>query len=263
MENPLPFLFPYLLPLVMAAPRLLGLHMALPMFSGSAVSARVRSNLALSLGIFLIPLLLTQEPPPLNIFSFAALSLKEFFLGFAFGFPIALLNWAAQSAGDLISFQSGASMSSFFDPSSQAESTPMGTLLMRYAEVLFFLSGAYTFMLGALFDSYKMWPIASFFPTMGGEGAVFFTDALGKYFAAACLMAFPALACMFLITFCMGLIGRYLPQLNVFFLAMPLQCLAACFIMALCLPIYAHMFEGNLASILQGLGALDNVFRGR
>jgi type III secretion protein T len=260
LENTLPMVIPYLMPVIMVAPRLLGLHMALPMFGPASVPPQVRHSLSLSLALFLLPLMATQEKPDLHFLSFAAVSLKEFFLGFAFGYPIALLNWAAQSAGDLVSMQSGASMASHFDPASQTESSPMGSLLMRFAEVIFFISGAYTFLLGALFDSYRLWPIASYFPDLGAGGAAFFTAAMGKYFAAACLMAFPAMACMFLITFCLALIGRYVPQLNVFFLAMPIQCITAVGVMILCIPIYARMFDTHFGRILESLSGLDRIF---
>lgn len=245
--------------MLMCAPRLLGLHMALPMFSSSVLPGRVRSGLSLSLTMFLMPLVLSQGYAPANAFEFGAIAVKEFFLGFAFGFPIALITWAAQSAGDLISFQSGASMATFFDPASHEEVTPTGSLLRRYAEVLFFVSGGYALMLTALFESYKLWPVEKFIPSLGMEGAHYFADILGKYFAATCLLAFPALACMFLITICLGLISRYLPQLNVFFLAMPIQCLAAVLILILSFPIYAHVFKGQFAQFDVGLKALHRV----
>jgi type III secretion protein T len=253
-------LLTYGLAMVMASPRLLGLHLSLPMFSQGVIPNRVRSGLSLSLGLFVMPMILAQGQPPSSLIAFAGIALKEFFLGFAFGFPIALYNFAAQSAGDMISFQSGASMSAFFDPASHEEITPMGNLLKRYAEVLFFISGAYMLMLGALFESYRIWPVGSYVPNLSSAGADFWGTALGHYFAAACMLAFPALACMFLITFCMGLIGRYLPQLNVFFVAMPLQCLAACLVMILSFPIYAHLFKAHFAGIDDGLATLWLVF---
>jgi type III secretion protein T len=252
----------YGLAMVMASPRLLGLHMAMPMFSDGAIPHRVRTGLALSLGLFVMPIILGQAQPPANALEFAAIAGKEFFLGFAFGFPFALFNWAAQSAGDLISFQSGASMAQSYDPVSHEEITPMGSLLKRYAEVLFFITGAYTLLLGALFESYRIWPVGSFFPALGPGGIDFFVGAFGQYFGSALMLAFPALTCMFLITFCMALISRYVPQLNVFFIAMPLQCLAACFVLMLSFPIYAHLFKAHFAETGKVLSSLRLIFGG-
>lgn len=249
-----------IMPLLNIAPRVLGLHMALPMFSSASVPPQVQRSLSMSLALFLLPVAGHQAGPETALLTLLFLGLKEFFLGFAFGFPIALLISSVQGAGDIISTQSGASMASQFDAVSQAETSPIGKILMRFAEVLFFITGTYTFLLGALFDSYRIWPIDSFFPNLTTEGAAFFAAALGKYFAAACIMAFPAVACMFLITFCLALIGRYVPQLNVFFLAMPINGIAAIAVLILCVPIYAHLFNSHFRDIMENMVGLDKVF---
>lgn len=244
----------------MCAPRLLGMHIALPMFSDAVVPHRVRSGLSLALAIFMLPTILAQGPPPTSPWIIGGLALKEIFIGYAIGFPAALMNYAAQSAGDLVSFQSGASMSTFFDKSVNEEVTPMGNILRRYAEVLFFVSGAYAALLGVLFKSYSLWPITSFIPQLRTQGLDFFVSSLDHYFTATCLLAFPALTCIFLITFCLGLIGRYLPQLNVFFVAMPLQCLSAALIMAVSFPVYALILKGHFTVIDGGMKALSRAF---
>lgn len=244
----------------LSAPRLLGMHIALPMFSESAVPHRVRSGLSLALAIFTMPVILAQGPPPHSPWIIGGLALKEIFIGYAIGFPAALLNYAAQSAGDMVSFQSGASMSTFFDKSVNEEVTPMGNILRRYAEVLFFVSGAYSALLAVLFKSFSLWPVCSFIPKLRAEGMDFFITSINHYFTATCLLAFPALTCIFLITFCLGLIGRYLPQLNVFFVSMPLQCLSACFIMAVSFPVYALILKGHFTVIDGGMKTLARAF---
>ncbi|HLP42192.1 MAG TPA: type III secretion system export apparatus subunit SctT [Fibrobacteria bacterium] len=256
------FLLTYSLAVVMATPRLLGLHLSLPMFSDGAMPHRVRAGLSLALGLFLAPLILGQAEPPTSPLAFGAMAAKEVFIGFAFGFPFALFNWAAQTAGDLISFGSGASMSSFFDPASKEEVTPMGNLLKRYAEVLFFITGAYTLLLGALFETYRMWPVDSFYPVLGQGGIDFFVSAFGHYFGSAIMLAFPALTIMFLITLSLALISRYVPQLNVFFLSMPIQCLAAAFVLMVSFPIYTHLFKSHFAATSEILSALRRAFGG-
>ena len=255
-------LFAYSLAVVLTSPRLLGMHLALPMFSEGSIPPRVRSGLSLSLGLFLAPLIIAQADPPTSMLGFAAIAAKEVFLGFAFAFPFALFTWAAQSAGDLISFGSGASMSAMFDPVSKEEVTPMGSMLRRYAEVLFFITGGYTLLLGALFETYRIWPVGSFYPVLGQGGIEFFTSAFGHYFGSAIMLAFPSLTIMFLITFCMALISRYVPQLNVFFLAMPLQCLAACFVLMVSIPIYTHLFKTQIFATSHVLDGLRRAFGG-
>lgn len=255
-------LFAYSLAVIMASPRLVGMHLALPMFSEGSIPPRVRAGISLSLTLFLAPLIIEQAEPPTSVISYVGIAAKEIFLGFAFAFPFSLFTWAAQSAGDLIAFGSGASMSAMFDPVSKEEVTPMGSLLRRYAEVLFFITGGYTLLLGAFFESYVLWPVGSFYPALGQESMEFFTSAFGHYFGSAIMLAFPALTIMFLITFCMALISRYVPQLNVFFLAMPLQCLSACFVIMVSIPIYTHLFKTQILATSDVLYELRRAFGG-
>jgi type III secretion protein T len=249
----------YLTAIVMCAPRLMGMHMILPCFNQSVMPGRTRNGLAISLSLFLVPVIMAQGQAPPTPISFLGLAAKEFFLGFAFGFPMALVLFAAQAAGDIISFQSGASMSTFFDPTNKEDTTPMGSLVKHFAEMLFFLTGGYLVLLTSLFESYRLWPVASYYPHFNTAGPDLFIGLVGKYLSATCLYAFPAVACFFLITLSLGLISRYLPQLNVFFVAMPIQCLSAMFIMAVSLPVYAHIFTGRFGEVREGLELVARV----
>jgi type III secretion protein T len=236
--------------LALGAPRLLGLHLALPMFGPQTMPGMVRNSFLFSLSLFLVPLLMRQVPaaplPPLHQ---AGLVLKEVALGFLLGYLVGLLLHAAQAAGDLIAFQSGAGMSAFFDPSAQEETTPMGLLLRQFIIALFFAGGGYLLLLGAVLDGYRFWPVFDFVPKVDAQAAALAARAAGGYLAAACLFAFPVVFCMFLVTFGLGLVSRFVPALNVFVLAMPVQALAAVLVMAACLGVLAGVFRDRILDI--------------
>ena len=233
----------YAISFSLALPRLLGVHLGLPMFSSAMIPGMARGGFIGSLAIFMIPLLNIQGQGEIDPSFVVVLMLKELLLGFILGYLSGLMFWAAQAAGDLIAFQSGMSMASFFDPTLAQESTAFGTILRKWAEVLFFMSGAYTLLLGAVFESYKAWPVRSFFPAFDLGLARMAWEAVSAAMATACVYAFPALAAMFLITVCLGLISRFAPSLNAFFLAMPLQSMTASFLLAVGLPVFAYLFR--------------------
>jgi type III secretion protein T len=238
--------------LAMGAPRLLGMHLALPMFGAQSVPGLVRNSYSFSLALFLAPLLWHQMPGGLAPWVLAGLALKETLLGFVLGFLVGLLFHAAQGIGDLVSFQSGAGMSAFFDPSSREETTPWGVLVQQLATALFFAGGGYLLLLGGVFDSYRFWPVFSFIPSFDLHAADMLGRAMGSYLGSICLYAFPVVFSMFLATLCLGLMSRFLPSLNVFTLAMPVQAGFAAFIMALYLGVLGGIFRGQF----RGLGAL-------
>ena len=236
--------------LALGVPRLLGLHLALPMFGGQSLPGTVRNAFLFSLSLFLLPLLMREAPPaPLPPLSLAGLALKEVALGFLLGFVAGLLLQAAQAAGDLISFQSGGGMSAFFDPGAREETTPMGLLLRQFMAAIFFAGGGYLLLLGGTLDSYRFWPVFEFLPSFDGRLVELAGRAAGEYFAAACLYAFPVAFTMFLVTLGLGLVGRFVPSLNVFPLALPVQSLAAVFIMAAYLGVLAGVFRGRIQEI--------------
>ncbi|GEM_PF-461188 len=239
----------YVISFSLALPRILGMHLGLPMFSSSMIPGAARGGFIGSLALFVIPILVGQGGGEVTTSFVLFLMLKELLLGFILGYLSGLMFWAAQAAGDLIAFQSGMSMASFFDPTLAQESTAFGTILRKWAEVLFFMSGAYTILLGALFQSYRTWPVRSFFPAFDASLARMAWEGVNACMATACVYAFPALAAMFLITVCLGLISRFAPSLNAFFLAMPLQSMTASFLLAVGLPVFAYMFRKEFAHL--------------
>lgn len=233
-----------LLPAVaLALPRILGFHLGLPMFSSSTIPGLARNGFVASLAFFVIPAVMAQGHAAPTAGFMLVIILKELMLGFLIGFLSGMVFWAAQSAGDIISFQSGISMASFFDPALTQESTAIGTILRKWAEVLFFITGSYTLLLGSVFQTYVFWPVRTFFPTVDADLARMVWESVSATMGAAIVFAFPALIAMFLITLCMGLISRFAPSLNAFFLAMPLQAMTAAFLMSVSLPVYAYLFK--------------------
>lgn len=232
----------------LALPRLLGVHLGLPMFASAIIPGMARTGFVASMALFLIPVLMSQGQGEIAPSVVLGLMMKELLLGFIIGLLSGMVFWSAQSAGDLISFQSGISMASFFDPTLAQESTAFGTILRKWAELLFFITGAYTYLLGAVFSTYHYWPVRTFFPEFNFALARMFWETVSGAMAAALVFAFPALVAMLLITLCMGLISRFAPSLNAFFLAMPLQAMTAAFLMSVSLPVYAYLFKKDFAA---------------
>lgn len=244
----------------LALPRLLGMHLGLPMFASSIIPGLARTGFVGSMALFLIPVLMSQGRGEIDPSVVAGLMMKELLLGFTIGVLTGLTFWAAQAAGDIISFQSGMSMASFFDPTLSQESTAFGTILRKWAELLFFITGSYTLLLGSVFKTYHWWPVRTFFPEFTADLARMFLETVTGAMTAAVVFAFPAIVAMLLITLCMGLISRFAPSLNAFFLAMPLQALTAAFLMMVSLPIYAYLFKREFAGMGEIFGILKTQF---
>jgi type III secretion protein T len=92
--------------------------------------------------------------------------------------------------------------------------------------VLFLASGGLLAMIGMLFDSYKIWPLANLAPLVGNlELTAVMVRGVAELVAIAVKVAAPFVILMLLLEGALGLLSRFAPQLNVFFLALPLKML--------------------------------------
>ena len=158
--------------------------------------------------------------------------LKEFVIGAFLGIPIGLLFSICKSIGDFIDNQRGASIATVFNPSAGEQSSIYG-ILLEQAFIAFFLatvgfSGLFTFMV----SSYDVFPIG--LPSLSIVDVPYITVLLKYlyiYLDALVILSAPAVASMLLVEIGLGLVGRFVPQLNVFFISMPVKSLVALIIL--------------------------------
>jgi len=107
-------------------------------------------------------------------------------------------------------------------------------LMLNYAFIaFFFISGGMPLLLGMIYDSYKLWPPMSFWPQMDLTSASLLFSQLNRMVLTALLLASPVLLVMFLAEVGLALISRFAPQLQVFFMAMPIKSALGLFVMVL------------------------------
>lgn len=234
-----------------------------PFFAGETLPAMVRNILAASLSIAIFPLVnstLSDDIDP-NFFWFVSVVAKEVFLGLLIGYTVALLFWAIGGVGFVIDNQRGASMASAMNPLLGDQSSPLGTFLSQVLVTLYFVGGGFMATIDGLYASYILWPPVSYFPVFKIDNAVFFLNQLDDYMYLIFLLGAPLVACMFLAEFGLALVGRFAPQLNVFFLAMPIKSGIAIFVLIIYLPILVPQLVEEYFSIRVISELLDTVLK--
>lgn len=244
-----------------ALPRILAAFTILPFFSKAMLGGRVTKNgVAFSLSLMLLPLVASQRAD-INLTGFLSIFiiLKEVFIGLLLGYLATIPFWAVESVGLLIDNQRGASMASTMNPLSGSQASPLGILLVQVCVTLFFVGGSFLLFLGAIYNSYTIWPIFEFLPPIKISNARFFIEQLDYIFSFTVLFAGPVVIAMFFAEFGLGLISRFAPQLNVFFLAMPVKSAVAVLVLILYMQLLVGHFStymkfgGQLISTLQTL----------
>jgi type III secretion protein T len=213
-----------LLALALILPRLLAAFTALPFLSKAVLPGLVRSGLVISLAMILIPMAGTEFSDfSLTVLQVLGIVIKEIFLGLCIGYLIAIPFWAAGTIGFFIDTQRGATMASAFVPLLGDQTSPLGTLFNQLVTLLFMIGGGFLLFLEGLYQSYQVWPLLSFFPRLEQHGTTFFLNQLDTLMYLTVFLAGPLILIMFLVELGLALISRFAPELNVFFVALPIK----------------------------------------
>ncbi len=208
--------------------RMLAAFSVIPLFIGNTVPMTARMVFVAGLAVALLPYALADPglTRQLAAQNWMLLALKESVLGLVLGLLASIGFWAVHAAGTIVEYQAGLSMATTIDPTSGQDDSLIGTLFMQIFTVLFLAMGGLLAMIGMLFDSYTVWPLASMAPLVGNlELTGVALRSVAELVAIAVKVAAPFVILMLLLEVALGLMARFAPQLNVFFLALPLKVL--------------------------------------
>jgi flagellar biosynthetic protein FliR len=205
------------------------------------VPPRVRLSLALAISLALAPTvarLYTNIPDaPM---AFGLLIAQEITCGVVIGAIARLIMSALQVAGYLIATQTGLAYAQTVDPTMGVQGAIVGTFFSLLGTVMIFATNMHHLAIGAIEGSYRMLPPGGAFPTGDlAELAIRYTSGA---FLMGLQLAAPFVVFGFVVTASIGLLARLMPQLQVFFVAMPINILAGFLIMMLLLGSMMTMF---------------------
>ncbi|HSA82147.1 MAG TPA: flagellar biosynthetic protein FliR [Geminicoccaceae bacterium] len=229
--------------------------MVLPGLAEAYVSPRVRLLLALAVSVVLTGPLGPGLPAlPAATLELARLLGGEVLLGLFLG-AIARMAFAAlHVAGTTLAYQSGLAAAAIFDPNEATQGTLPGNFLTTTALLLLFVTDGHHMLLQALAASYAGLPAGGAPPL--GDMAELLARLLDQAFAVALRIAAPLLLVSLLMSLGMGVLNRLMPTFQVFFIALPLQLLAAFATLMLSfaagLLAFFNLFEDALATLVSG-----------
>jgi flagellar biosynthesis protein FliR len=134
-------------------------------------------------------------------------------------------------AGYLIATQTGLAYAQSFDPNMGAEGAVISTFFTLLGVVLIFATNLHHLAIGAIEGSYAMIPPGAALPT--ADMAELALRLVSGAFALGLQLAAPFIVFGFVVNAAIGLLARMMPQLQVFFVAMPVNILAGLFLLML------------------------------
>ncbi|MEI7744592.1 MAG: flagellar biosynthetic protein FliR [Chloroflexota bacterium] len=173
----------------------------------------------------------------------------ELLIGVSMGFTLALGFSAVESASRLLSIQMGLSLGAVFDPVGGEASTPFDPLFAIMAGLLFLLLNLHLAVVGVLADSFTTLPIGGGWPS-----SLFASVAqlIALSVEIAVRIAMPLALILMLAELAVALISRAIPQVNVFFLGLPLKIMLGIALVALALPNILEGMAGVFRFMISG-----------
>ncbi len=213
-----------------------------PAMTESMIPGVARRASVLGFAAFVIPVVYRAMPPgEPDVWLCSLLAAKEVVIGLLLGFFAAIPFWVAENVGNFIDNQRGATMGEIYSPLSGAQVSTLGIFFTQIVSTIFFVGGIIFIFLGALYKSYLIWPVF-------GEGLAFAEDTpvqmlgtLSAMLRTTIIIASPVIIIMFLATLGLGFVNRTAPQLNVFFLSMPVKSALGIAMLRLYLPFILDM----------------------
>lgn len=208
--------------------------MVLPGYGDASVSPQIRLLLALLITALVTPALSPGLPVlPTVPVALAALLLGELVIGLFLGLIARLLLSAIDVAGMVISFQLSLANAFMFNPTMAAQGSLVGAFLSILAVLLLFVTDLHHLMLLAVIDSYGLFVPGEMPPI--GDAAEMVARLVADSFRIGVQIAAPFLVFGLVFYLGLGVLARLMPQVQVFFVGIPVQIMLGLVVLVLTL----------------------------
>jgi flagellar biosynthetic protein FliR len=226
--------------------------MLMPGLGELTVPARVRLMIALVLTIVMFPL--HRAAFTLDLKSFGPVMTllgQELLIGAVLGLAARLTISALQVAGSVVAQQLGLGFVTTVDPTMGQQGVIVGNFLTMLGITLVFATDLHHYTIAALHNSYALFAPGEV--PLTGDIAALITRSVSAAFRVGIQIAGPFLVFGLLFNLGLGVLSRLMPQMQVYFIGIPLSILVG--LIALFLVVGAMMgtFLGYLEGVLREL----------
>ncbi|TVR81014.1 MAG: flagellar type III secretion system protein FliR [Rhodospirillales bacterium] len=194
----------------------------MPGLSATFVSMRVRLLLALAIAFVLVPGLADALPPlPATVAGLALIIIAEAVVGLFIGLIPRMLFAALHIAGTVTALSIALANALVQDPVADQQSSTVAGFFATFGLVLVFVADLHHLLLEAVVNSYALFPPGD--PLLVGDFADALTRALSEAMLLGLQLSAPFVVVAFVYNVGLGLLGRLMPQLPVFFFGLPVQ----------------------------------------
>ncbi len=211
----------------------------------------IMSRGRLSLAFFIAPMARPLITVPTETAGLVTLLVSEILIGLSIGICVRMLMAALQTAGVIVAQTMGLGFAMTVDPTGGLQNPSIGNLLTMLGITLILTSDLHHVSIAAMHESYRLLPPGGL-PAMG-DVLQLAIRAVTQGFALAVQIAAPFVVFGLLFNVGLGVLARMMPQLQVFFLAIPASILGGMLVLLAVIGVMMSVFLDNLGDFLRQL----------
>lgn len=232
----------------------------LPLLTGQGIPAPAKIGFSTLMAAVLYPLVpKIGIMLPATLWEAAMTIGVEAIFGLVFGFVAHLIFLAVQFAGQLIDLQVGLGMANVMDPALDPQVTVLGKFHYILAVLIFLTVGAHHWVLEALARSFQILPLGGF--NIEGALAKKLNTLTAQVFVIVIKIAAPIMITTTLTNLAMGILGRVVPQINLFVAGFPVLVSLGLMVLAFSLPLLVKVMKSLFIGLQRELLMIPNLIR--
>ena len=224
--------------------------MVMPGIGQASVPPNNRLSFALVLSLCLGPIAQPYLPPePATVDGTALYIIREVLIGLTIGGILRLFLSSLSTAGEFVSLQTTLAFAQTANPTEAVPGTTLSTFLTLMGVTLIFDTSLHRLFIAAMAHSYTLFPPMRALPL--NDAAALAAQTVGKSFGLGLQLAAPVVVFSLVFNVATGLVGRMMPQFQIFFVATPLSLLLGLSIFALSLGGIGVVWSGAYEDFLR------------
>jgi flagellar biosynthetic protein FliR len=178
--------------------------------------------------------------------------IKETAIGLLIGGILRFFMTSLATAGEIISIQTTLAFAQTANPMQASPSTTLGTFLGLMGILLIMTTNLHHLFLSAIVRSYTIFPFTRTIPLADANALA--VQTVSRSFALGLQLAAPVVALSLIFNIATGLVGRVMPQFQIFFVATPLMVLLGLSVFALSIGVIGMVWVDHYRDLIAMFG---------
>lgn len=225
------------------------LVMLMPGIGERFIFSRSRLSLAFFIALMIVPVARPSLRIPPDVSGIVALLIGELLIGLIIGVCARLVMACLQTAGTLVAQTMGLGFAMTVDPTGGLQNPSIGNFLTMLGTTLILTTDLHHIAIAAIHESYRLLPPGGV-PEMP-DILTLAVQSAARGFALAVQISAPFLVFGLLFNLGLGVLARMMPQLQVFFLAVPASILGGMLVLLVVVGVMMSVFLNDLGAFLR------------